>query len=130
MKDHSMGHEVFPPFSQELLTHFKGGCMKSIKLWACVLVGLMLFSGMALGQGTGASGSIGGTVTDPSGAVLAAATVTATDTERGIKRSISTNNFGHYELTGLTPSVYNISAEHGGFQTSIQKGVVVNVGQT
>ena len=104
--------------------------MKSIKLLACGLVGLLLFSGMAFGQGTGASGSINGTVTDPSGAVLAGATVTATDAARGIKRSISTNNFGRYEITGLTPSVYNISAEHGGFQTSIQKGMVVNVGQT
>src|SRR5215471_952615 len=93
------GRKAFPPFVQELPIHFKGGRMKSIKLLACLLAGLMLFSGIALGQGTGASGSINGTVTDPSGAVLAGATVTATDTERGIKRSISTSNFGRYEIT-------------------------------
>src|SRR5215813_6511502 len=104
--------------------------MKSIKLLACLLVGLLLLSSMALAQGVGASGSIAGTVTDPSGAVLSGATVTATDAERGLKRSIGTDNYRHYEITGLSPSIYNISSEHSGFQTSIQKSVVVNVGQT
>lgn len=104
--------------------------MKSIRVLACVLVCLLLASGMALAQGTGASGEISGTVLDPSGAVLPNATVTATDASRGIKRSITSNANGHYEITGLLPAVYEVSVEHSGFQTSIQKGVVVSVGQT
>src|SRR5215471_3118017 len=84
----------------------------------------------ALAQGTGASGDITGTVTDPSSAVLPNATVTATDVEKGIKRSGTSDGSGRFSITGLAPSVYNVSAEHAGFQTSIQKGVVINVGQT
>src|SRR5215471_17682058 len=130
MNDHSMRQQsprecpsrFFQPHN------FEGGCMKSIKLLACLLVGLLL-PGSMLGQGLGASGGITGNVTDPSGAVLTNATVTATDAERGIKRSIGTDNLGRYEITGLAPAIYTVSSEHAGFQTSIQKGVVVNVGQ-
>ncbi|HKE33307.1 MAG TPA: carboxypeptidase regulatory-like domain-containing protein [Candidatus Angelobacter sp.] len=104
--------------------------MKSIKVLACLVVCLLVASGVALGQGLGASGSITGTVTDPSGAVLPNATVTATDAERGIKRTTNSDNTGHYEITGLMPTIYTISTERNGFQTAIQKGVVVNVGQT
>src|SRR5215469_8035787 len=104
--------------------------MKSIRVLACVLVCLLLASGIALAQGTGASGDISGTVLDPSGAVLPNATVTATDASRGVKRSTTSSSTGHYEITGLSPAVYDVSVEHGGFQTSVQKGVVVSVGQT
>src|SRR5215831_17134124 len=104
--------------------------MKSIRVLACLVVCLLVASGVALGQGLGASGTITGTVTDPSGAVLPNATVTATDVERGIKRTTNSDNTGHYELTGLMPTTYTISTERNGFQTTIQKGVVLNVGQT
>src|SRR5215470_4871200 len=104
--------------------------MKSIRVLACLVVCLLVASGVALGQGLGASGTITGTVTDPSGAVLPNATVTATDAERGIKRTTNSDNTGHYEITGLMPTIYTISTERNGFQTAIQKGVVLNVGQT
>src|SRR5579872_2584128 len=103
--------------------------MKSVKILACLLVGLLLVSGTALAQGVGASGSIAGIVTDPSGAVLTNATVTATDAERGIKRSANSDNNGHYAIPGLAPTTYTLTVSHAGFQTSIQKGLVVNVGQ-
>src|SRR5215472_3092852 len=104
--------------------------MKSIRIVACLLICLLLASGIAFAQGTGASGDVTGTVLDPSGAVLPNATVTATDQARGTKRTIKSDSSGHYEIPGLSPSTYDLSAEHSGFQTSIQKGVVVNVGQT
>ena len=104
--------------------------MKSIRVVACLLICLLLAGGIAFAQGTGASGDIAGAVIDPSGAVLPNATVTATDQARGIKRSITSDSSGHYVITGLSPSVYDVSAEHSGFQTTIQKGVVVTVGYT
>jgi Carboxypeptidase regulatory-like domain len=108
----------------------QGGFMQSIKALVSLLVCLLLVSGMAFAQGVGASGSITGTVTDPSGAVMTNATVTATDAEKGLKRATTTDNNGRYEIPGLLPSIYNVSAEHSGFQTSISKGVTINVGQT
>ncbi|HEV1994939.1 MAG TPA: carboxypeptidase regulatory-like domain-containing protein [Candidatus Acidoferrum sp.] len=95
-----------------------------------MLAVLFLVAGTARGQGVGASGDIRGTVTDPTGAVVSKATVTVTDAEKGIKRSAVTDPDGEYRFTALPPTTYDISVQFSGFQTYIQKGVVVNVGQT
>lgn len=104
--------------------------MKSIRVVACLLIGLLIASGIAYAQGTGASGEIIGTVVDPSGAVVPKATVTATDAARGLKRTITSDYSGHYEITGLFPAVYDVSVEIAGFQGAVTKGIVVSVGQT
>jgi hypothetical protein len=91
---------------------------------------MLLVSGIALAQGVGASGSISGSISDPSGAVLTNATVTVTDTAQGTKRSTQSDNSGRYVIPGLRPSRYDISVEHAGFQTVIQKAVIVNLGLT
>lgn len=91
---------------------------------------LFLAVGAATAQGVGASGEIKGSVTDPTGAVLAKATVTITDVEKGIRRSTSTDNGGQYEVTGLLPATYQVSAQISGFETELHKGITVNVGQT
>ena len=48
-------------------------------------------------------GSINGTVTDASGAVIAGATVTVTDVERGVSRTLTTDTAGQYLAPSLTP---------------------------
>ncbi len=60
--------------------------MRSINLLKVVLTCLLL-GGMVYAQGVGASGDIKGTVTDPQGAVVANATVTATDAGKGVKHT-------------------------------------------
>src|SRR5205823_14775627 len=104
--------------------------MKAIKLGAMLAMCMLLLAAIASAQGVGASGDITGAVTDPSGAVVANAKVTASNAERGIRRSITTDERGQYRLTGLSPTVYDVSSEASGFQTAVQKSVVVNVGQT
>lgn len=104
--------------------------MQSIRVVASILICLLLAGGIAFAQGIGASGDITGNVADPSGAVLPNATVTATDAARGTKRTVNSDSTGHYEITGLLPAIYEVSAAHNGFQTAIQKNVVVSVGQT
>ena len=89
----------------------------------------LLLSGMAYAQGVGASGDITGTVTDPTGAVIAKGTVTATDVAKGIKRSADTDSDGRYTIAGLQPAVYTISVAKSGFQTEVMKNVTVTVGQ-
>ena len=89
----------------------------------------LLLSGMAYAQGVGASGDITGIVTDPTGAVIAKGTVTATDVAKGIKRSADTDNDGRYTIAGLQPAVYNISVAKSGFQTELMKNVTITVGQ-
>jgi hypothetical protein len=104
--------------------------MKSIRILMCLSACLLMQSGVVLAQGVGASGSITGRVTDASGAVITNATVTATDPQRGTRRSSSSDTTGRYEITGLPPTAYSVSVEHVGFQTTIEKNVVLNVGQT
>jgi hypothetical protein len=85
---------------------------------------------MAHAQGVGTSGEIRGTVSDPTGATVPKATVTAEDPEKGVRRTATTETDGEYRLTGLPPSVYSVTVEIAGFQKEIRKEVVVNVGQT
>src|ERR1051326_2583186 len=103
--------------------------MRSINLLRIVLACLLL-TGLTYAQGVGASGDIKGTVTDPSGAVVASATVTATDVDKGIKHTVTTDANGQFHLTGLQPAAYSVSASKSGFQPEVAKNVVVNIGQT
>src|SRR6202795_4748861 len=81
-------------------------------------------------QGTGTSGEIRGTVTDPTGGTVPKATVTVEDSEKAIRRTTVTETDGEYRLTGLPPSSYSVTVDTSGFQKEIRKDVVVNVGQT
>jgi hypothetical protein len=89
-----------------------------------------MLTGMVYAQGVGASGDIRGTVTDPSGAVVSNANITATDIAKGIKHTVATDNNGQFRLTGLQPATYSLSVSKSGFQSEVAKNVVVNVGQT
>lgn len=104
--------------------------MSKTKILAQFLAVFFLLAAAAYGQGVGASGAIKGTISDASGGAVAKATVTATDAERGIKRSAITESDGEYLFAALPPAIYDVSVQFTGFQTAIQKGVVVNVGQT
>lgn len=95
-----------------------------------IFLACLLLTGMVYAQGVGASGDIKGTVTDPSGAVVTNANVTATDVAKGIKHTVATDNSGQFRLTGLQPATYSVSVSKPGFQSEIAKSVVVNVGQT
>ncbi len=101
--------------------------MKSI---ACVLVCLVFATLMAHAQGVGTSGEITGTVTDSSGGVVPKAMVSVVDTQTSLKRTAMTNGTGQFRVAGLSPAVYDISAEMAGFATEIRRGVTVAVGQT
>jgi hypothetical protein len=103
--------------------------MRSFKLLSIFLICLSITS-LACAQGVGASGELKGTVTDPSGAIVAGANVTITDVARGIKRSASTDATGEFRVPGLAPATYSVSVNKSGFQPEIAKAVVVTIGQT
>src|SRR5690348_12083411 len=82
-----------------------------------VLLFLLLFSSIALGQGLG---SIVGTVTDPSGAVLGGAKITATEIGTGASRSTAADAQGYYIIPSVKPARYTITIESSGFRTGKQ----------
>ena len=98
----------------------------AVALAAC----LLLASPVAHAQGVGASGSVSGTVIDPTGAVIPKGTVTAEDVSRGIRLTANVDSNGQYRFANLPPGTYDLSAQIAGFQSQIQKGVMVTVGQS
>jgi len=76
----------------------------------------------------GSFGRILGTVTDQSGGVVAGATVTVVDTERGINRTLTTDDAGAYNAPNLTAGNYTVRVEAKGFKRLERQSVVVEVG--
>src|SRR5690348_16917250 len=74
------------------------------------------------------SGDITGVITDPSGAVVPNATVTATSDTTAQKHTATTNAQGFYRFSFLPPGGYTVSASASGFQAASRK-VQVGVGQ-
>lgn len=86
-----------------------------------------LFAAQMMAQTT-TSGDIAGTVTDPSGAVIAGATVTITSVEYGSIDTTVTSTTGAYRLPSLRPGNYKVAVTQTGF-TTIVKTAVVAIGQ-
>jgi hypothetical protein len=75
------------------------------------------------------SASIGGIVTDPSGAPVPAATVTTKNTETGAARSAITDDAGRYQIVWLGVGQYEARVVKAGFQEAIRSGIRLVVGQ-
>ncbi len=84
-----------------------------IGMFAVAVVVLSLFSTAALADEL--YGRIRGTVTDPSGAVLPGVVIKATNVATGVSKSTTSNADGLYELPGLIPGTYSVSATKTGF---------------
>lgn len=87
----------------------------------------VLWSSLASAQSNTATGSIQGTVTDPSGATIGGAEVTITNTADGTRRDLTSNTSGLYNSGTLTPGSYLIRIHARGFEAS-ETTVVAQVG--
>jgi hypothetical protein len=92
----------------------------------CAGLALALLSPQAL-RAQADLGSISGTVTDVTGAVVAGAKVSVTNNETGAQRVSVTNSTGGYSVNQLNPGSYQLSIAASGFATALQK-VAVTVG--
>ena len=99
--------------------------IRSLGLWAVLLV---LATGQLFGQ-TGATGSILGTVTDSSGAVLPKVKVTVTNVETGVAYHTVTSSSGDYDAPSLNPGTYSVMAEAPGFERSKSNSFTLQVDQ-
>lgn len=79
---------------------------------------------------TSTTGGISGTVHDPSGGVVANASVTITSDATGFSHSVRTNGRGFYVAELLSPGQYTLTISAEGFDTQVQKGVTVVVTET
>src|SRR5215470_11477713 len=91
---------------------------------------LLVVVSAALAQSQLGAGSISGTVSDSSGAVIPGATVTITNTGTGLVRTLTTGDSGQFIAPALPVGEYAARVEKTGFATLEQKGLIVNVGGT
>jgi hypothetical protein len=75
------------------------------------------------------SAAISGVVTDASGSVISAATVTAKNLETTAVRTTATDAAGRYQLRGLALGGYEVTVAKDGFQTTVRGGIQLVVGQ-
>src|SRR6266568_730406 len=73
------------------------------------------------------TGTIRGSVTDPSGAVVPGATVRLIDVDRGPQTEVATGNGGFYTFVSVRPGHYRMEVKKSGFKLVRLTGVTVNV---
>src|SRR6516162_692689 len=97
--------------------------MKEIR--SLIFVGVAVFaSALVLQAQTASTSAITGTITDASSAVIAGAAITATNTDNGQSRTVSTGTDGTYNFGLLPPGTYRVTISATGFK---QEEVTVTV---
>jgi len=89
----------------------------------CVLLAV----GSANAQANGL-GSITGTVTDPSSAVVVGAKLEVTNVATGVTENSVTNGSGYFEVDDLVPGAYKVTATASGFNTLLREGITLEAG--
>jgi len=100
--------------------------MKLVKVVVCFA---LVFGGRSL-SAQQITGSIRGTVTDPSSAAVEGAAVSARQTETGFTRATTTDRMGAYVLLELPVGHYQLQVERANFQKYVQQGITLNVNET
>ena len=91
---------------------------------------LLLSVSAALAQAQSSTADLSGTISDPSGAVVPGATVTAKNTATGVSRTVTSSDSGTYQFIGLPPGDYEITAEAATFKKTVVSPVKLTVGQS
>jgi hypothetical protein len=79
-------------------------------------------------RGQVVGGTISGTISDKSGAVVVNATVSLKNLATGVSTAVTTNAQGLYSMPNLLPGDYQQSVEAAGFEISIRNGIILTVG--
>jgi hypothetical protein len=75
------------------------------------------------------SSGIEGTARDTSGAAIAGAKVTITDSRIGVSKATTTNDAGYFRIESIAASTYTVEVQMAGFQTWKQEGLDLQVGE-
>jgi hypothetical protein len=102
--------------------------MRILRELVCVFAAAACVAGIARAQQI--TGNIRGTISDPSGAVVEGATVTARQNETGLTRTTTTDHAGAYLLLELPVGHYQLQIQRNNFQTYLQQGITLDVNET
>lgn len=87
--------------------------LKNLSLLALLMIGIAFSS-----QAQTANGTIAGTIVDSTGAAIPGATVTATDVQTNIGRTVTSNKSGGYRMESVQPGIYKVVVTAASFATT------------
>ena len=117
-------------FARSFMTqHRQFGKCAATALASLFVAMILLFPGTRGALSQGITGSMTGTITDPSGAVVAGATVTVRQTETNATRTAKTSEAGTFTITQLPPGSYTVKIEKSGFKAYQQSGITLAIDQ-
>ena len=102
---------------------------RPLRVAPSILVSLVLNASVLFGQ-TAQTGALAGTVTDPTGRVVAGVTVTVTNTSTGQARMAITQTNGKYLVPLLPPDVYRVEIASKDFKKAVFEQVTINITET
>jgi Carboxypeptidase regulatory-like domain len=100
----------------------RGNFLRAAMVFVCVLVSTHAFA-------QSSNATLGGTVSDSTGAFIPGVTIAATNTGTGIVTTTLSNETGAYQFPPLQPGTYKASAELPGFQTQTFNNVTLGISQ-
>jgi hypothetical protein len=106
---------------------FRSGLADRMIFLLSVALSLTLFCSPLFSQGS--NGRILGAITDQSGGVVVGATVTIIDKDRGVARTLTTDDAGEYNAPNLIPGTYTVRADAKGFSRLDRENLEVGVGK-
>ncbi|HEV2498692.1 MAG TPA: carboxypeptidase regulatory-like domain-containing protein [Terriglobia bacterium] len=101
---------------------------RAIEVFLVLIAVAIFFSPFAVGQAV--NGSVVGTVTDSSGAVVPQAKVTITNVGTSVSEPAMTDGSGYYSFPDLPPAIYKVTIEKQGFTSVVRSGVTLAVNST
>ena len=112
------------------MANFRNIALSALRTFSCAYLALLCF--LLLTQNSFAQvdeGSLAGTITDQSGAVIPGAHVTLLNTDQGLTLETTANGSGGYIFSPVRIGHYTVSASAPGFSTTSQENITVNVSQ-
>ena len=103
--------------------------MRQISIWRQVILCTLLAVSFSYAHAADVNAHIKGTVTDPAGAVVAKANVTATNEATGVKYTTTSQGDGGYLFPQLPIGTYTVTVTAPGFKEFQAKGIVLNISQ-
>ena len=101
---------------------------RSVKLVLVLLLVVCVGGTLPLWSQSASSGTVSGSVTDQSNAVVAGAAITLTDIATNISRTANSNATGRYFFADVTPGTYSLTVAKAGFATTKTENQIVQVG--
>ena len=93
-----------------------------------LVTGIWLLSNTAFAQAPVGGAALNGTITDPTGAAISGAKVTATSTNTGFTRTTATTDAGLFNFPDLPVGTYDLTVEQSGFKSVKRSGIALAVG--